>query len=102
MPQGGRIGVSTNGLLEEGAEFICVHISDTGPGVSPVVADRVFESFFTTKERGRGTGLGLAVSKRIVKEHGGRIGFTNNPGGGAVFWVILPAAVGEECGELDD
>ena len=102
MPQGGRIGVSTNGLVEEGDEFICVHISDTGPGVSPVVADRVFESFFTTKERGKGTGLGLAVSKRIVKEHGGRIGFTNNPGEGAVFWVILPVAVGAECGDLDD
>ena len=102
MPQGGRIGVSTNGLLEEGDEFICVQISDSGLGVSPVVADRVFESFFTTKERGKGTGLGLAVSKRIVKEHGGRIGFTNNPGEGAVFWVILPAAVGAECGDLDD
>jgi signal transduction histidine kinase len=102
MPQGGRIGVSTNGLLEEGDEFICVHISDTGPGVSPVVADRVFESFFTTKERGKGTGLGLAVSKRIVKEHGGRIGFTNSRGGGAVFWVILPVAVGAECGDFDE
>ena len=66
------------------------------------VADRVFESFFTTKERGKGTGLGLAVSRRIVKEHGGRIGFTNNPGEGAVFWVILPAAVGTEYGDLDD
>ncbi|MCL4553158.1 MAG: hypothetical protein M1305_06370, partial [Candidatus Marsarchaeota archaeon] len=39
---------------------------------------------------------------QTVKEHGGRIGFTNTPGEGAVFWVILPAAGGAECGDLDD
>ena len=68
----------------------CVRISDTGSGISPEQLPHIFEPFYTTKEVGQGTGLGLAVARRIVEEHGGRIEAANHPEGGAVFTVYLP------------
>jgi PAS domain S-box-containing protein len=102
MLNGGRISLSTSHLEQEGTVLICACVSDTGPGISEEIADRIFEPFFTTKERGKGTGLGLAVGRRIVKEHGGFIAATNNPGGGALFRVVIPAAVPADHGKADD
>jgi signal transduction histidine kinase len=102
MPNGGRIGLSTSHLEQEGTVLISACVSDTGPGISEEMTDRIFEPFFTTKERGKGTGLGLAVGRRIVKEHGGFIEATNNPEGGALFQVVIPAAVPADRGEADD
>ncbi len=92
MPNGGNITIQTDLLSKGDEKWISLTVADTGHGISPQIADRVFESFFTTKKKGKGTGLGLAVSRRIVKEHGGSIAFTNNYPCGAVFQVILPAA----------
>ena len=66
-----------------------VAIIDNGPGISPEVADRAFESFVTTKDAG--TGLGLAIVKRIVDLHGGQASLRPEPGGGtcAAFWVPI-------------
>jgi PAS domain S-box-containing protein len=68
-----------------------VQFIDNGPGIPPEVMPHIFEPFFTTKRAGQGTGLGLAVCDRIVREHGGRIWAQNNPEGGATFTVELPA-----------
>jgi PAS domain S-box-containing protein len=68
-----------------------VSVSDTGPGMSPLVARRVFEPFFTTKKVGDGTGLGLSISYFIVtKMHGGNISLDSSPEGGTTFTVSLP------------
>ena len=65
-----------------------------GTGFRPTSCPRIFEPFYTTKDVGQGTGLGLAITYGIVQEHGGAIIATNHPGGGAVFTIELPTAVG--------
>ena len=66
-------------------------VTDQGPGVSEEAAGKIFTPFFTTKEMGKGTGLGLAVSRNIIEEHSGTIDFTNStPPWGARFTVSLP------------
>jgi hypothetical protein len=74
-----------------GAAWIAVEVSDSGPGLAPGEELRVFEPFYTTKPEGAGTGLGLAVSAGIVREHGGELRAERGPGGGATFVVELPA-----------
>jgi two-component system, NtrC family, sensor kinase len=71
---------------------IFISVADNGKGIPPDRLTRIFEPFYTTKAAGRGTGLGLSVSHRIVKQHGGRIGVESQIGAGSTFTVILPAA----------
>lgn len=68
-----------------------ITISDRGPGIPPEVAERIFEPLFTTKARDRGTGLGLFVVHRIVRDSGGSIEFAPRDGGGTTFTVALPS-----------
>lgn len=70
---------------------VVIEIRDTGPGMSAEVQRHLFEPFFTTKPRGRGTGLGLSVSRTIVLQHRGRIRVESVPGQGSAFFVELPA-----------
>jgi signal transduction histidine kinase len=99
MPDGGRLQVQarcvpTNGAHTNGAgqaPRLEVTVCDDGPGVAPEILDHLFEPFVTSKERG--TGLGLAVSNRIVHEHQGTITVVGNPEGGARFTVSLPAQI---------
>jgi signal transduction histidine kinase len=84
MPGGGRLDVRVAAT----AEAVEVRIADTGPGIPAEHADRIFEPYFTTKEGG--TGLGLALSRKIVQEHGGDIRLESNPAGGAAFVIALP------------
>ena len=73
----GTLRVTTR--VEDGA--VVVEIGDTGPGMPPEVAARAFEAFFTTKDVGQGTGLGLDIARRIVVErHGGTITIDSQPG----------------------
>ncbi|HXU06256.1 MAG TPA: ATP-binding protein [Polyangia bacterium] len=72
-------------------DYVVVEVSDNGPGISPDAAPRIFESFFTTKPRGMGTGLGLPISLGIVRSLGGEIIVDNRPGEGATFRVRIPA-----------
>jgi signal transduction histidine kinase len=67
-----------------------IRFSDTGPGIPPENLPNIFDPFFTTKEVGNGTGLGLAVSSRIIEEHGGWIEAETLKEGGASFTVHLP------------
>lgn len=69
---------------------LIVNIRDTGPGIAAETLPRVFEPFFTTKSVGKGTGLGLALTYGIIRDHGGDILVTNHPLGGAHFTVYLP------------
>lgn len=70
--------------------FVVTEVIDNGPGIPPHWLDRIFDPFFTTKDSG--TGLGLALSNRIVEEHGGFLRVDSAPGEGTRFWVFLPLA----------
>ncbi|MCG3197669.1 MAG: Adaptive-response sensory-kinase SasA [bacterium] len=65
-----------------------VDVTDTGVGIPPKIAKKIFEPFFTTKTKG--TGLGLALAKRVVEEHGGEIRLDSAPGKGTTFRIMLP------------
>jgi CheY-like chemotaxis protein len=71
--------------------YLKLTVNDTGHGIRPELLDRIFEPYFTTKEKGEGTGLGLAVVEGIVKSHGGAILVDSTPGKGTQFQVFLPA-----------
>ena len=70
-------------------------VADTGPGIPADTLPRIFEPFYTTKDEGKGTGLGLSLVYSIIDDHGGRVSAANNPEGGAVFRVELPAYSGQ-------
>lgn len=69
---------------------VALSIRDTGHGMDPATMARIFDPFFTTKSQGEGTGMGLSVALGIVKNHGGTIGVTSQPGKGSTFEVLLP------------
>jgi PAS domain S-box-containing protein len=74
-------------------DHVLISVSDTGTGIAPEVAGRIYDPFFTTKEVGRGTGQGLAIARQIVVErHGGSIAFETEVGRGTTFHVRLPVA----------
>jgi PAS domain S-box-containing protein len=92
MPEGGRLTVET-GAAADGAARVRLTVRDTGQGMTEEVRSRIFELFFTTKERG--SGLGLAVIKQIVESFGGWIDVSSRPGEGSRFDVWLPGAPAE-------
>ena len=81
--------------LEPG-EFVELEVADTGHGIDPIIINRIFDPYFTTKEKGKGTGLGLAVVHGIVKAHGGTIRAFSEVGRGTSFRVLLPAMEGHD------
>lgn len=88
MPDSGRLLIST-ARTDEG---VLISVSDTGTGIEQQVLDRVFEPFFSTKEVGAGSGLGLATVWAIVSRSGGRVEVETELGHGTCFHVHLPAA----------
>jgi signal transduction histidine kinase len=86
VTEGGMITVITRHA--ERGKTILIELRDTGKGIPDEMREKIFQPFYTTK--GKGTGLGLAVSKRIVEEHGGSIEVANQLSGGVTFTVILP------------
>ena len=76
-------------IAEDGQ--VLTSVSDTGVGLPPQQADKIFNAFFTTKPHGTGMGMGLRISRSIVESHGGRLWADDNPPSGARFCFTLPA-----------
>jgi CheY-like chemotaxis protein len=74
----------------EAAKYVRLTVSDTGPGIPPQIIGRIFDPYFTTKEQGEGTGLGLSVVHGIVQSLKGAIEVDNHPGDGVAFHIYLP------------
>ena len=70
--------------------FMKISIKDTGIGMSEEVKHRIYEPFFTTKDVGEGTGLGMSIVFKIISEHSGKIDIISEPGKGAEFILTLP------------
>jgi PAS domain S-box-containing protein len=79
--------------------FIELAVGDTGPGIAPEVLERMFEPFYSTKEVGKGSGMGLAVVHGIVHEYGGHVLVRTAPGQGALFRVLFPPLSREEVAD---
>ncbi|TET83086.1 hypothetical protein E3J38_01085 [candidate division TA06 bacterium] len=97
MPDGGKLIVQT----ASSKDYVSLIIEDTGIGMSKEVLKQIFIPFFTTKDVGQGTGLGLPVVHGIVTSHGGSIKVESKPGQGARFEVQLPVAELEDTEESD-
>jgi PAS domain S-box-containing protein len=101
MPQGGTLTI-TNALatmssevaarhgVEAGGAFVRCSVADSGSGIPANVLPRIFEAFFTTKEKGRGTGLGLSIVHRIMQEAGGFVDVESAVGRGSTFHLYFP------------
>jgi two-component system cell cycle sensor histidine kinase/response regulator CckA len=103
MPNGGKLIVETNlTTLDEdylkthveakAGTYVTLSITDTGIGMDKETIQKIFEPFFSTKEKGKGTGLGLSVVYGVIKNHGGFVRVYSTPGQGATFIVYLPVS----------
>lgn len=88
MPRGGRVEILTESEADK--KYIAAKIKDTGCGIAPEHLQRIYHPFFTTKETGKGTGLGLAVTFGIIKDHNGEIDCESAVGDGTTFIIRLP------------
>jgi signal transduction histidine kinase len=86
----GKMGIQTRLIEENRHHYVEIELHDSGPGIPPEQADRIFEPYVTTKSKG--TGLGLAIVKKIVEEHGGSIRLVSGRGEGARFIIRVPIA----------
>jgi CheY-like chemotaxis protein len=80
-------------------DFVELSVGDTGPGIAPELWDKIFDPYFTTKEIGKGTGMGLSIIHGIAKGCGGCVSFHSHPGEGTVFQVLLPVMAAEDAVE---
>ncbi len=83
-------GISFNTFSIPSGEYLKVEVSDTGPGIDPQIIDQIFDPYFTTKDVGQGSGMGLAVVHGIVKSHNGAITVASQPGKGTTFSIYFP------------
>ncbi|MEJ7708382.1 MAG: ATP-binding protein [Pyrinomonadaceae bacterium] len=88
MPEGGIFRISAKAAPSS----VIVEFADTGTGMTPEVRARIFDPLYTTKERGRGTGLGLVVVRQVMREHGGEVEVASETGKGTEFRLLFPIA----------
>ena len=93
MPNGGLLRVDTFARTAPTGDEAVMRVVDTGTGIPEECLTRVFDPFYTTKDVGKGSGLGLATAFGIVAQHGGRITVASRVGTGTTFEVILPVTV---------
>ncbi len=95
MPSGGKLYIGTTSVHNHGKLDIHITIQDSGEGMDPTCIPKIFQPFFSTKEKG--IGMGLAICDRIIQNHGGEIIVKTDPGSGTTFTLVLPehAYVGE-------
>jgi len=74
-------------------EYVKIVVTDTGPGIDPKIIDRIFDPYFTTKEIGKGSGMGLAVVAGIIKNHNGTITVDSQPGESTTFTMLFPSVM---------
>jgi len=89
MPNGGVLTIKT--FYKTGTNSIIIEIADTGKGIPEEMIGKMFQPFFTTKTKG--TGMGLAISRRIIEEHGGSIGVESKQGKGTTFRIGFPVKI---------
>lgn len=92
MPEGGDIRIRL--IPSSDSEEVQIEIADTGVGMAPSTLRQAFDPFFSTKERGKGTGLGMAIVHGIVADHGGRVDVESSAGHGTTVTITLPIATG--------
>ncbi|PSQ66779.1 MAG: hybrid sensor histidine kinase/response regulator, partial [Bacteroidetes bacterium QH_2_64_74] len=103
MPEGGTLSIEARNvdfserearrnIDAEPGPYVCIEVQDTGTGMPDDVADKIFEPFFSTKEEGEGTGLGLSTAYSIVQSHDGFLDVESEEGEGTTFWMYLPVA----------
>ena len=113
MPEGGKIVIKTENVnIDEWfcrrfsyarpGRFVRLSVEDTGVGMDQETLSHIFEPFFSTKEIGKDTGLGLSVIFGIVKQHEGWVNVCSEPGQGSVFRVYLPASFTSEGKEAEE
>ena len=95
MPKGGTLTIRITLPETQDSKSVRIEVIDTGPGVPENLRQRIFDPYFTTKEQGKGTGLGLAVSGSIVAAHGGKVELETSVGRGTTFRIIMAAMAGE-------
>ncbi|MCP4717592.1 MAG: response regulator [Deltaproteobacteria bacterium] len=111
-PQGGVLQVTADSVevtLEEKESYpeldqgpyICITVSDTGPGIDPAIRDTIFDPFVTTKTSGHCEGIGLSVARGVVRSIGGGIAVGGEPGEGAIVNIYLPEVFAETQGLAD-
>ena len=104
MPEGGTLTLaventkvtqraSTVDPWGKSGAFVVITVTDTGHGIAPEIIGRIFDPFFSTKEAGKGAGLGLSTVHGIVTGHGGNVTVESEPAHGATFRVFLPATM---------
>ncbi|MBO0721843.1 MAG: HAMP domain-containing histidine kinase, partial [Blastocatellia bacterium] len=101
MPEGGDLKIATK--FEEAVNGtparVVATLADTGFGMTPEVQAHIFDPLYTTKERGKGTGLGLVVVSQVMQEHSGAISVESEPGQGSVFQLSFPVVAPEREGK---
>ncbi|MBW2123990.1 MAG: HAMP domain-containing protein [Deltaproteobacteria bacterium] len=93
----GKLTIRCFGLLDD--QFVEIDFIDTGVGIPEEIVEKIFHPFFTTKEDGKGVGLGLSLSHEIIKNHSGMMDVRRNEGGGTIFRILLPSVKAKPCWE---
>jgi signal transduction histidine kinase len=95
MPEGGTLSITTGRTVRQGREYVTIDVADTGPGIPPLILEKIFTPFFTTKAQG--TGLGLPICNKLVQMHNGFMRVTSDDAHGTVFTIELPACSTREA-----